>query len=222
MKPGFLSACLALTLAAAPLRASDAVSVDWSQLPDPSMQDFEDPYSELAPQQMSDLMSLVRVRQELEDDNLLPEKRGELAARGATLEAGLQAAGIDVEWLLAQRWVVAERRRQAVVAVNSALEGERIEIFGFLIPAPPVDDGGETAYLLPDRGVCSHLPPPPPNQLVRLEMSRLPEAGGGCVPVTVRGTLRAEEARHEAHLHDHGVPMWSAWVLETEQVSYPE
>ena len=85
-----------------------------------------------------------------------------------------------------------------------------MEIAGFLILAPPTDSGEASAYLLPDRGVCNHLPPPPPNQLVRLLMKNAPETGGSCVPAAVRGTLRAEETRYEVIVIDHSLPMWSA------------
>jgi len=222
LKSALPCAALLLTMSAAPLRAAEAVAVDWSQLPDPAAQNFADPYRDLAPEQMSDLMLLVRLRQELGDEALPNEERGKLEARMTGLETGLQAAGIDVEWLLAQRWVVADRRRQAAVAVNSAIDGERVEIAGFLIPAPSTDSGVASAYLLPDRSVCSHLPPPAPNQLVRLDMASKPELGGFCVPAIVRGTLRAEEARHEAFVIDDAVPMWSAWTLETDRVRYNE
>ena len=93
-----------------------------------------------------------------------------------------------------------------------------MEIAGFLILAPPTDSGEASAYLLPDRGVCNHLPPPPPNQLVRLLMKNAPETGGSCVPAAVRGTLRAEETRYEVIVIDHSLPMWSAWTLEADDV----
>jgi hypothetical protein len=209
-------------MAAAPLTAGESAAVAWSQLPDPSAQQFEDPYRDLAPEQMSDLMSLVRLREELGSDTLAVEQRAKLEARATGLETALQAAGIDVDWLLAQRWVVADRRRQAAVAVNRAFDGQQVALAGFLVPAPPAQGGGTVAYLLPDRGVCNHLPPSPPNQLVRLELTSLPDLGGFCVPALVRGTLRAEESRHQALVIDDAVPMWSAWTLKTDHVSYAE
>ena len=133
-------------------------------------------------------------------------------------EAALQADGIDIEWLLSQRWVVADRRRQAAVATNAALDGQSVEIAGFLILAPPTESGEQTAYLLPDRGICNHLPPPPPNQLVRVLLKDVPENGGCGVPATVRGALRAEEARHEVTVIDHSLPMWSGWMLEADEI----
>jgi hypothetical protein len=217
-KSAFFAATAAFVIAAAPGIAGETTPVDWSQLPDESAQEFEDPYRDLAPQQMSDLMSLVRLREQLGDEGLTIDERGQLEARAAEFEAALAADGIDAEWLLSQRWVVADRRREAAVATNAALDGQSVEIAGFLIPAPPADSGEQIAYLLPDRGVCNHLPPPPPNQLVRLLMEELLKAGGSCVPAVVRGTLRAEETRHEVIVIDHSLPMWSAWTIETEDV----
>jgi len=160
----------------------------------------------------------VRLREELGTDTLTTEERGPLEAQAAKLETALQAAGIDVEWLLSQRWVVADRRRQAAVGSNGALDGQAVEIAGFLILAPPTDSGEASAYLLPDRGVCNHLPPPLPNQLIRLLMKEAPETGGSCVPAVIRGTLRAEESRHEVIVIDHSLPMWSGWMLEADEV----
>jgi hypothetical protein len=219
-KTVFFAATAAIVIAAAPGIAGETMHVGWAQLADPSAQEFEDPYRDLAPEQMSDLMSLVRLREQLAADSIPVEERSkQLEARTTELEAALQAGGIDVEWLLSQRWVVADRRRHAAVATNAALDGQSVEIAGFLILAPPTDSGEQAAYLLPDRGVCNHLPPPPPNQLVRLLMKDLPETGGSCVPAVIRGMLRAEETRYEVVVIDHSLPMWSAWTLETNEVS---
>ena len=198
--------------------AGETMAVPWSRLPDPAVQEFEDPYRDLAPELMSDLMSLVRSHEGLEAEGLTVEERGKLEAKRSEHEAELRAAGIDVEWLLAQRWVVADRRRLAAVAVNGALDGQTVEMAGFLILGPRTDGGEASAYLLQDRGVCNHLPPPPPNQLVRLLINEVPETRGSCVPAVVRGTLRAEETRHEVIVIDHSLPMWSAWTIATDDV----
>jgi hypothetical protein len=214
----YLAATAALAIAVAPVIAGEATPVEWSQLPDPPAQEYEDPYRNLAPEQMTDLMSLVRLREQLGADAMSVEERTQLEARITELEAALQAGGIDVEWLLSQRWAVADRRRHAAVATNAALDGQSVQIAGFLILAPPTDRGEASAYLLPDRGVCNHLPPPLPNQLIRLLMKEAPETGGSCVPAVIRGTLRAEESRHEVIVIDHSLPMWSGWMLEADEV----
>jgi hypothetical protein len=213
-----LAATAALVLSAAPGHAGERPPVEWSKLPDPSAQEFEDPYRDLAPEQTSDLMSLIRLREGLGGEGPTTEESRQLVARTAELEAALREAGVDVEWLLAQRWVVAERRHQAAISVNRSLDGQSAEIAGFLILAPRTESGEAITYLLPDRGVCNHLPPPPPNQLVRLRLEEVPEMTGSCVPAVVGGTLRAEETHHEVIVIDHSLPMWSAWTLETKVV----
>ena len=108
-----VAAAAALTLATNSGVAKETIPVEWSQLPDPSAQEFEDPYRDLAAEQMSDLMSLVRLREELGANKSVGDTRARLETKVAQLEAALQAAGIDVDWLVSQRWVVADRRRQA-------------------------------------------------------------------------------------------------------------
>ena len=76
----------------------------------------------------------------------------------------------------------------------------------------------QTAYVLPDCGVHNHLPPPPPNQLVRVLWEDVPETGGSCVPAVARGTVRAEETRHGVIVIDHFLPMWSDWTIATDAV----
>jgi hypothetical protein len=213
-----LAAAAALAMAAAPVIVEEITRIQWSQLPDPSAQEFEDPYRDLTPKLMSDLISLARLRERAGGEGLTTEESRKTVAQTAELEATLQEAGVDVEWLLSQRWVVAERRQQAAVAANPTLDGQSAEIAGFLIPAPPTESGEASAYLLPDRGICHHLPPPPPNQLVRLVMKDVPKTGGACFPVVARGTLRARETRYEVTVIEHTLPMWSAWTLETEAV----
>ena len=212
------AAIAALTVFVAPASAGEALPVEWSQLPDPSAQEYEDPYRDLAPELMSDLMVLVRLREEITVEGLANEKRRQFEARSSEIEDRLQKAGIDVEWLLSQRWVVADRRQRAAVAANETLNGQPVEMTGFLILAPPTESGEARAYLLPDRAVCNHLPPPPPNQLVRLLAKSALKITGSCVPVAVRGMLRAEETRHEVVVIDHSLPMWSAWSLTTDDV----
>jgi uncharacterized protein len=52
--------------------------------------------------------------------------------------------------------------------LSKNLEGKRIELTGYLLP---VDREGDLVYeflLLPASGLCSHMPPPPPNQAVHV------------------------------------------------------
>ena len=72
------------------------------------------------------------------------------------------------------------------------LEGKRIELTGYLLP---VDREGDLVYeflLLPVSGLCSHMPPPPPNQAVHVFPAKPYRLAEIYEPVTISGTLQPE------------------------------
>jgi hypothetical protein len=58
-------------------------------------------------------------------------------------------------------------------SVNTALEGVNLKIPGFIVPLDVGKDGLVTEFfLVPYFGACIHVPPPPPNQIVYVRMSK--------------------------------------------------
>lgn len=54
---------------------------------------------------------------------------------------------------------------------NSALNGTRVRIPGFVVPLERGKDGLiDELFLVPYFGACIHVPPPPPNQIVYVKM----------------------------------------------------
>lgn len=51
------------------------------------------------------------------------------------------------------------------------LEGKLVRIPGFVVPLDDFQDEGAEFLLVPYYGACVHTPPPPPNQIVMVEMS---------------------------------------------------
>lgn len=193
--------------------------VDWTMLADPAAQQFEDPYRELTPSQFESLMTLARMQIALSGE-LPAGERAEFEEQASGLSRNLEAQGLDPEWILDQREVVAERRKKAALATNSAFDGHSVELQGYLLAASEVKDGAMVAYLLPNRGVCMHLPPPVPNQLVRLDIESLPDPIGPCIAAKVRGRLSVEETTATVPVLDDSVPFWSRWRLDvTEAVT---
>lgn len=75
-------------------------------------------------------------------------------------------------------------------AVNSALNGTRVRVPGFVVPLERTADGLLSEFfLVPYFGACIHVPPPPPNQIVYVRM----RAGAGLRSIEdamwVTGTL---------------------------------
>ena len=76
--------------------------------------------------------------------------------------------------------------------LSTSLEGKQIELTGYLLP---VDREGDLVYeflLLPVSGLCSHMPPPPPNQAVHVFPAKPFKLTEIYEPVTVSGTLKPE------------------------------
>lgn len=197
---------------------AEAVDLEWPELIDQAAQDYEDPYLDLNSKELQDLVSIVRLRVRLEAEDLEQAERSEIAARLAALEAEFLKSEIDIDWLIDQRWVVAERRENAAWAGNSSLDGAEVTLGGFAIPAPPGEDGAPTAYLVPERGMCSHMPPPPPNQMVRV---RLPDGWTPTSiyePMRVTGVLSVVRSERQIMVVDGMVPMRASFSMDVSEV----
>jgi hypothetical protein len=51
------------------------------------------------------------------------------------------------------------------------LEGKQVRIPGFVVPLDDFQEEGAEFLLVPYYGACVHTPPPPPNQIVMVEMT---------------------------------------------------
>nr|WP_319383765.1 DUF3299 domain-containing protein [uncultured Roseibium sp.] len=211
---GILAALLALPFHG----IAHASEVSWSDLPDRSVQSFEDPYRDLGPAQLNALLAIVRMRGELEDPDLPAKRRTGLEQILAEAVAALEKAGIEPDWLISQRWVVAERRERAATAGNPDLDGSQATLSGFVIPAPPDDEGRFTAYLVPERGMCSHIPPPPPNQLLRLVFEEAWYPQFIYEPVKVSGRLEIDPSNRVMRVVDGPVKMASTFTIDVASV----
>ncbi|MCR9089410.1 MAG: DUF3299 domain-containing protein [Rhodobacteraceae bacterium] len=196
--------------------ASDVVRLGWAALVDEAAQEFDDPYAALSPEQLSDLVTVVRLRERLESEDIDPDPRARIRARLDDTEATLTDAGVDVDWILSQRWIVAERREAAAMSGNPSVDGLTVTMRGFAIPAPPDADGSEVAYLVPERGMCSHMPPPNPNQMIRIRYPDGERVHRMHEPVQVTGRIDIAPSEQVMRVVDGIVPMRATFALEAE------
>ena len=192
--------------------------LEWQDLIDESAQTYEDPFRDLTYDQIDDLRTVLVERGRLDEAVLSDDARDVAQAKLNEAKARLADDGLDADWLIAQRWLVAERRERAATAVNPALDGETIVLGGFAIPAPPEADGTRIVYLVPERGMCSHTPPPNPNQMIRARLNGDWSPQMMHEPVRLTGTLIAEETRHSFRIVDGELPMRASFVMEVEEV----
>ena len=186
--------------------------IDWSNLIDESLQDFDDPYADLNKDQLISLVTVGRLREKVEDGESIDESELERQTQS------LVDAGIDVDHLIEQRWIVAEKRERAATWGNESLDGTVVSMSGFIIPAPPDRDGFSTAYLVPERGMCSHMPPPPPNQMVRVRWKKEWHPRFIYEPVRLTGRLVIIPNERSVVVVDGLVPMRATYTMDAVEI----
>ncbi|MXU66061.1 DUF3299 domain-containing protein [Oceanomicrobium pacificus] len=204
---------IVVVLGVGPLHA-EPTPIDWPDLIDQSVQSYEDPFLDLDYEQVDDLRRVVTLQAELDGGKPSPETGTQLEK----VKAELSAQGIDADWLISQRGIVAERRELASAAGNVALDGETITLGGFAIPAPPDEDGSAMAYLVPERGMCSHVPPPPPNQMVRLRLSDGWAPARIHEPIVLTGRINIDPSDRQMMVVDGFISMNATFSMDVHEV----
>ena len=75
----------------------------------------------------------------------------------------------------------------------AALDGQLVKVPGFTVPLEDFASSATEFLLVPYVGACIHTPPPPPNQLVYIQMDEGKRAKmDGWNPVWVEGVLKIE------------------------------
>ncbi|WP_170327424.1 DUF3299 domain-containing protein [Ruegeria arenilitoris] len=197
---------------------SEIARIEWTDLIDEAAQNYEDPFVELTGKQLNTLRKLVRLRGQQEKGGSTPELLDQLQVDIEATEATLAEEGVDANWLISQRGVVMERREKAGTAANLDYDGVTVSLGGFVIPAPRDEDGSQMAYIVPERGMCSHVPPPPPNQVVRLRLSDSWTPSTVYEPIVVTGQIRIDPTQKEMLVVDGPVLMKAAFTLEVDDV----
>lgn len=190
------------------------MAITWPDLIDTTAQVYEDPFRDLSYEQLEKLRVVAKAQQRLDGGVSATETRDEIEARLNSAKTSLAEQGIDAQNLISQRWAVAERRKRAAEAGNAALDGELVVLAGYAIPAPPADDGTPVAYLVPERGMCSHTPPPKPNQMVRVLLKGDWRPATMHEPVQLTGRLSLSNTTHDIQVVDGLVPMRTAYEME--------
>ncbi|MEO1115609.1 MAG: DUF3299 domain-containing protein [Pseudomonadota bacterium] len=193
--------------------------VNWQDLIDPVAADFEDPFAALGLAELRSLGTVLRLRKLLADPGLQTDVRGDIGDRLDREEAKLAASGVDTDGLLSRRQEIGRKRAQAVMSGNPDLDGRSISIPGYVIPVLDQGTTGSTSgYLVPERGMCSHMPAPDPNQMIRYSLETDWVADSIYEPVELVGTLSISPTRQEITLIDGQVEMIAVFDMQVTAV----
>lgn len=123
--------------------------------------------------------------------------------------SGGSANGIEVDWKLLGELDYISGKASSELA---ALEGKDVKIPGFMVPLE--DNAKEVSefLLVPSPQACIHVPPPPPNQMVLIEMEKGSGAQTMFGPIWVYGKLSMTPKRHQ-----YGVSSFSMKGTHIEQ-----
>jgi uncharacterized protein len=90
------------------------------------------------------------------------------------------------------------KRRQpggsAPPMVVAELDSKRVRIGGYVVPLDFDAKSIKEFLLVPFVGACIHVPPPPANQIIYVNIDRGFDLIGTFDPVTVTGTIKTETA----------------------------
>jgi hypothetical protein len=77
-----------------------------------------------------------------------------------------------------------------------ALDGKIVKIPGFMVPLEDNQRNVAEFLLVPTPQACIHVPPPPPNQMVLIDMEKGHETDIAYGPIWVYGKLMLKSKRH--------------------------
>lgn len=218
----FSAAVLAVTvLPMKPVSASsdagEGIQVtDWVSLIPEGVDDYEDPFLALKSDELYLLSRIARLR----DRGVKATDEGEQGEKLRGLEAEAQEAGLDLDYLWSMRGKITDLRMRAATAANEALAGQRLSLAGFAVPGQPTEDGDPTFYLVPERGMCSHVPPPDPNQMVRITVKPEDVPQYLHQPVMVSGPIETKRSRVQQYVLDGPVLMDASYAMKADAIEF--
>lgn len=173
--------------------AKDPVMIDWDNLK-PELQQEPIVLPDLTNEQLGKIQEIYTL---LHVDDIESQKRID------EIVADLKKENIDAEELFKLRDQYIEQQKLASETLTTEYDGTNVRIPGFLVPLQFSEALVGTDFLLvPTAGACIHLPPPPPNQIVRVSFPEGYELKTFQYPVWVEGKISAELATDDLYIVD--------------------
>ena len=202
-----LAAPLLLLALASPALAAQFAT--WDALA-PSVESYENPFEEMPFEQIEDLSMIARADKAAADglrDLALEE-------RAAAARLRLEAAGLDVAALFAQRALIMQRRDEAVLGVTTTHLDKVVVMDGYALPLRTEEEGVVEFLLVPWVGACIHTPSPPANQIVHVDYPQGFKAVSLFTPIRLEGRLMHRPAEYDLFLVDGTMPVAASYAME--------
>lgn len=188
---GMLAVLVTGTMLPADAGAAEPRKIDWEELI-PPQSEVPDPFDGLDTDDQIELGLIADVRQQLKLGYLTKDDDNVIFAR--ELEEKLSKKGLDIEALLAANDVFLAEIEKQNRQVVPELDGVTVRVPGYALPLEYADKAVSRMLLVPYVGACVHSPPPPPNQLIVVELTEPYKVSDIFEPVWITGRLAAKQA----------------------------
>lgn len=155
-------------------------------------------------------------------DKLLRRTVEKISAQANKFRRELEAANIDVAALLPQLEGGVEKELKRRRSVDRSFDGQRVRIKGYFLPLRENGEGRREFLLVPFVGACIHVPPPPPNQIIHVNLQKSFELQETFAAVTVTGTLHARDGRRRLSYVDGAADIYFGYVMVNASVQLRE
>lgn len=190
-----LSVVLAILFSLISLNVTDAAeTLKWEELA-PAWEEGENPIPELSDAQQDDLYAI------LWGPNF-DDPSGKMDDSESKARANLKASGVDPDKIIAKIKRLKEEAEIRDQTLVEELDGKTVKIPGYVLPLEFSGTLVKKFLLVPYVGACIHVPPPPPNQIVDVTLSRGFQNEGLFAPVWVTGRIKTGKTVQSLSLVD--------------------
>ncbi len=125
----------------------------------------------------------------------------------------LREAGIDINELMAKRKILQ-------TSIVEELNGQRVRIPGYLLPLEMTDINVKEFLLVPYIGACIHVPPPPPNQIVHVNIVQKKgyRVKSMYEPVWVSGEISVKSMVKDLYLVDGSAGINIGYTMQANRI----
>jgi uncharacterized protein len=190
--------------------AGAAETLNWEDLA-PPWDETQNPLTQLSQDQQDDFYT-VYYGPNYKDPR---EKRGTLEQRAYD---DLAASGVDPAALLAKIEKLSKEAEIRNRTLVSELDGRVIKLPGYVLPLDFEGTSVKSFLLVPYVGACIHVPPPPPNQIVHVQLKRGFESKELFAPVWVTGRISAGMDKASLTLVDGSTDVNFGYALQATKV----
>lgn len=205
-----LVAALMITMSATAHAVDLTRELSWDDLV-PKGAPIVDPLEDISMDVREDLGFIARIKMDLRQGFISEDS--EEYRNALDLQEKHAADGVDIEAIMAELDALdaeIERRGNDVV---TDLEGLLVRLPGYALPLEQSAEGVSELLLVPYVGACIHVPAPPANQMVFVELREAYDVNSLYDPVWVTGRLTVEPASRSLSFVDGQAPVATGYTL---------